>query len=103
MRAEVLSVDLQHGHVSSTVHLQETHAEERCDPVTPGPHSDAESPTSSPVITGKGVTGVGTQARPWLKVNSTASTPMMVQQEPSFSTTLPGSLGLQEAWRTPRG
>lgn len=31
MRAEVLSVDLQHGHVSSAVHLRDTRAaEERC-------------------------------------------------------------------------
>lgn len=47
--------------------------------------------TSSLEMEGKGLTGVWMQARLWLKVNSTASTPMMVQQDPSFSTTLLGS------------
>lgn len=55
--------------------------------------------TSNPVMTGKGLTGVWMQARPSLKVNSTVSTPMMVQQDPSFSTTLLGSLTLDGAWR----
>lgn len=49
-------------------------------------------------MTGKGVTGVWMQAGPWLKVNSTASTPMMVQQEPSFNTSLLESLIPGGAW-----
>ena len=48
---------------------------------------------------GTGVTGSRVQARLVLKVNSTDSVPMMVQQELSLGSALLASLGQREAWQ----
>ena len=54
-------------------------------------------PTCSAAMSGTGLTGSRTQARLSLKVYSTVSVPMMVQQEPSFSSSRLASFGQGDA------
>lgn len=54
-------------------------------------------PTCRAVMSGTGLTGSRTQARLSLKVYSTVSVPMMVQQEPSFSSSRLASFGQGDA------
>lgn len=53
--------------------------------------------TCRAVMSGTGLTGSRTQARLSLKVYSTVSVPMMVQQEPSFSSSRLASFGQGDA------
>lgn len=54
-------------------------------------------PTCRAVMSGTGLTGSRTQDRISLKVYSTVSVPMMVQQEPSFSSSRLASFGQGDA------
>jgi hypothetical protein len=113
---EVLSVQLQRGHVAPTAQLREGGT--RWSGVGVGqepaafphqhPHPRAgrqhvrQCPpsarfTSRVLIRGTGVTGSRVQARLVLKENSTDSVPMMVQQELSLSSALFASFRQGEA------
>lgn len=63
----------------------------------PGWLAASTVPTCRAVMSGTGLTGSQTQARLSLKVYSTVSVPMMVQQEPSFSSSRLASFGQGDA------
>lgn len=121
-RVEVLTVELQGGHVAPATQLGEGETKgcgrsggrgggaESSQPsltCTPAPpravriharqRPAAPGFTSRVLMSGTGVTGSRVHARLVLKENSTDSVPMMVQQELSFSSALLASLGQGEA------
>lgn len=118
---EMLSLHLQHGHIPSTTELHGAEpwwAQGSASPpcvssqkqsrgaraqqcsrrahIHPAPRT---MPTCRAVMSGTGLTGSRAQARLSLKLYSTVSVPMMVQQEPSFSSSRLASFGQGDACR----